>query len=108
MATDMPGRGAAVGHSPGLLAESSAVVSDMPGRASPEESVAMTRAETGGSMPSRASKDLHSAMPEPLVVPSVEAPAIQDAEHDLGFWEVHTVKKGWAPLAPALQPALDV
>jgi len=24
-----------------------------------------------------------------------------------GEWEVHTVKRGWAPLAPALQPALN-
>jgi len=30
-----------------------------------------------------------------------------DTSEALGFWEVHTVKKGWAPLAPALQPALD-
>jgi len=26
----------------------------------------------------------------------------------LGAWEVDTLKKGWAPLAPALQPALDL
>lgn len=36
----------------------------------------------------------------------VDVPAVVVPSRS-GDWEVHTVKKGWAPLAPALQPALD-